>query len=59
MDSTTGQATDGDTIQRMRFACYINKAADTHPEYVILTAFPPEGLLRENGQLDTHSYAYP
>ena len=27
-------------IRRMRFACWLIKAADTHSEYVILIAFP-------------------
>ena len=27
------------TIWRMRIACYISKATNTHSEYVILTAF--------------------
>jgi hypothetical protein len=27
-------------IQRVRFACWITKATDTHSEYVILIAFP-------------------
>jgi hypothetical protein len=31
-----GQATDDNTIRRMRFAFWITKAADTHLEYVIL-----------------------
>jgi len=26
------------TVGRMRFACWITKAADTHPEYVIVIA---------------------
>ena len=30
------QATDDNTIQRMRTACWIIKATDTHSEYVIL-----------------------
>jgi len=38
--STAGEATEGNTIQRMRFACWITKAADTHSEYVILIAVP-------------------
>jgi len=29
-------------IWRMRFPCWIPKATDTHSEFVILTAFPPE-----------------
>jgi hypothetical protein len=35
------------TIWRMRIACWINKATDTHLEYVILIAFPREHRLRE------------
>jgi hypothetical protein len=31
-----GQATDDNIIRRMRFACWITKATDTHSEYVIL-----------------------
>ena len=34
-----GQATDDNITRRMRFACWIIKAADAHSEYV-LTAFP-------------------
>jgi hypothetical protein len=30
------QATDGNIIRRMRFACWVTKATDTHSEYVIL-----------------------
>ena len=33
---SAGQATDENVIQRMRFACCITKATDTHSEYVIL-----------------------
>ena len=33
------QATDYITTRRVRFACYITKATDTHPEYVILISF--------------------
>ena len=36
----TGQATDN--IWRMRFACWITKATDTHSENVILIAFPTQ-----------------
>ena len=28
------------TIWRMRIACWVTKATDTHPQYVTLTAFP-------------------
>jgi hypothetical protein len=36
---TAGQAAD-ENIMRMRTACWIPKATDTHSEYVILTALP-------------------
>jgi hypothetical protein len=35
-------------IWRMRIACWIPKATDTHSEYVILTAFPLQHLLHED-----------
>jgi hypothetical protein len=34
----TRESTDDNIIRRMRFACWITKATDTHSEYVILTA---------------------
>ena len=37
---TGRQATDGNIIRRMRIACWITKATDTHSEYVIVIAFP-------------------
>ena len=37
---TTGQNTDDNMTPRMRFACWIIKASDTHPECVILATFP-------------------
>ena len=52
-----GQATDNDIIQRMRFACCITKATDTHSEYVILIAFTLQQLLHERApelRLYTH-----
>ena len=33
-------ATYDNIIRRMRFACWITKATDTHSEYVILMTFP-------------------
>jgi len=35
-----GEDTDNNIIRRMRFACWIIKAADTHSKYVILIAVP-------------------
>jgi hypothetical protein len=44
---TARQATDDNIIRRMRFACYITKATDTHSDCVILTAFPRQQWLSE------------
>jgi hypothetical protein len=35
-----GQATYDSVIRRMRIACWIPKATNTHSEYVTLIAFP-------------------
>ena len=48
---TAIQSTDDDTIQRMRFACWITKAIGTHSEYVIITDFP-----RRRGEVNTPAY---
>jgi len=37
------------TIRHMRIACWIAKAADEHPRYVILIAFPLQLWLSERG----------
>jgi hypothetical protein len=44
---TARQATDDNIIRRMRFACWITKAADTHSGYVIRIAFAQQRWLRE------------
>jgi hypothetical protein len=41
------QATDDNIMWRMRFACWIAKATDTHSEYIILTNFRRQQWLRE------------
>jgi hypothetical protein len=41
------QATDDTILRCMRIACWITKGASTHPEYVILIAFPRQQWLRE------------
>ena len=43
----TGQATDDSITWRMRIACFVTKATDTHSEYVILIAFSRQQWLRE------------
>jgi hypothetical protein len=45
-----GQATD-ENKRRMRFACWITKATDTHSEYVILIAFPRQQWLRDRASM--------
>jgi hypothetical protein len=45
------RATDVSIIRRMRFACWITKATDTHSEYVIVIAFPRQRWLRERASL--------
>jgi hypothetical protein len=52
--STARQATDDNIIRRMRIACRITKAADTHSEYVTVTAFRREQWLRERFCYVTH-----
>ena len=44
---TAIQATDGNIIWRMCFACWINMATDTHLSYFIVIAFPRQQWLRE------------
>jgi hypothetical protein len=53
---TAGQATDENIIRRMRFACWINKATDTHSECVILVAFPRQQWLRERVSMLRYIY---
>jgi hypothetical protein len=42
-----GQATDGNVIRRMRFACWKPKATNTHTEYVTLITFLLQQWLHE------------
>ena len=39
---------DDNIIRRVRSACWINKATDTHSEYVMLIAIPRQQWLRES-----------
>jgi hypothetical protein len=47
-----GQATDDNTA----LACHIIKGTDTHPEYVILIAFPLQQWLRERAPVLPYMY---
>jgi hypothetical protein len=52
---TAGQATDDHTMRRMRFACWLNKATDTHSEYIILIAFSHQQWLPKGTYIFTHT----
>ena len=39
------------TIWRMRIACWVTKATNTHSEYVILIPFLPQQWLRERASM--------
>jgi hypothetical protein len=50
------QAADDNIIRRMLFACWITKATNTLSEYVILIAFPRQGLLCNAPQWYVYTY---
>jgi hypothetical protein len=50
------QDADDNIIRRMRFACWITKATNTHSEYVTLIAFPRQQLLRERASMLRYTY---
>jgi hypothetical protein len=52
---TAAQATVDSIIRRMRIACWIPKAIDTHSGYVTLTAFPHKQLVART-RLDVTLY---
>jgi len=43
-------------IRRMRFACWITKATDTYPEYILLNAFPRQHCLHERCSVLRYTY---
>jgi len=44
------------TIRRMRIACWITKATNTHSEYVILISFPQQEWLHERASVLRYTY---
>jgi hypothetical protein len=44
------------TVWRMRIACWIIKATNTHSEYVILIAFTLQQLLHERALMLRYTY---
>jgi hypothetical protein len=53
---TARQTTDNNITRRMRSACRITKAVDTHSEHVILTAFPRQQKLRERSSVLRYTF---
>jgi len=45
------------TIWRMRIACWIAKATNTHSQYVSVTAFPQQQWLHERTSLLRYTYS--
>ena len=48
---------DDNIIRRMRFACLITKATNTHSEYVIIIAFPLRQWLNELASILRYTYS--
>jgi len=44
------------TLWRMRIVCWITKATNTHSEYVILIAFPPQQFFHEYTSVLRYTY---
>jgi hypothetical protein len=53
---TARQATDHNIIWRMRFACWITEATDTHSSFLIHVAFPQPKWLRERATMLRYTY---
>jgi hypothetical protein len=53
---TLRQDTDGNIIGGMRFACWTNKSADTHSEYLIFIAFPRQKWFVETAPILRFTY---
>jgi hypothetical protein len=50
------QATGDNIIRPPHIVCWLTKATDTHPEYVILNAFPLQQLLFERDSMLCYTY---
>jgi hypothetical protein len=53
------QVVDDNIIRRMRFECWITKATNTHPEYVLLPASPRRQWLRERATMLHYTHTAP
>jgi hypothetical protein len=45
---TDGQATDDSIIRSMRFACWLSKAIDIHPEYCYAYCFSTTTMVKQS-----------
>jgi len=52
----SGQSKDNNIIRRMRNVRWIPKVTNTHTEYVMLIAFPPQQRLHERASMLRHTY---
>jgi hypothetical protein len=57
--SNAGQTTDDNTLWRMRIACWIPKATNTHSEYVILIYFPLQQWFDERATVSRYTCIAP
>ena len=55
-NGTASQATDNNTIRRMRTTRCLTKATETHQEYVIPITFPQQQLLSERASVVRFAY---
>ena len=53
---TSGQVTYGNTIRRMRIACWIPKATNTPSKYLILIVFVWQPWLQELASMLRYTY---
>ena len=51
-----GEATGSNITLHMRFACWVTKATNLHPEYVIFIAFPLQQWLDERASMLSYTY---
>ena len=54
--ASAGQAADDNIKWRMHITCFLTKATNTHPEYVILIAFLRQQWLREGASMLRYTY---
>jgi len=51
------QVTEDNMLWNTHIRCWITKASDTHSEYVILVAFPPQQWLHGHNSMFRYTYS--